>query len=146
MTVSFDSNILISAFAEGEDCHRQASVIIERLAEQRAMLFDQVLREFLAVAHRKQFVTPVRARETAGLLLHAFTLATSDRLDLTAASDLAEQHKLQYNDALLCCTAKRTGCTFLLSRDMQDGFMMGTMRIVDPFASANASLLADLLA
>jgi len=121
-------------------------MIVDQLALRRGLLPDQVIREFFAVAQRRGFVAPKSAREIARALCERLEVVTSTLDDLRAASELAERYRLQYYDALLCCTAKRGGCAFLLSRDMQDGFMVGTLRVVDPFAEKNGPLVAELLA
>jgi predicted nucleic acid-binding protein len=146
LTVCFDSNVLVCAFAEKERCHADALALVATLASKGLPLPDQVVREFLAVAHRKGAVDLTQAREVAALACRRFKIVPSTEDDLIAASELAQKHKLQFYDALLCCTARRAGCSVLLSQDMQDGFAFGNLRIIDPFAPANDSLVAELLA
>lgn len=145
MTVCFDSNVLIEAFGDDPALIEIARPIINTLASRSAKLPEQVLREFLAVAHRKRFMPVPAAREAVSTLSRRFDVVVSEVGDLIQASELAERHKLQFYDALLCCTTRRAGCSFLLSRDMQDGSLVGTVRIVDPFSPANTELVADLL-
>ena len=145
MTVSFDSNVLIYAFSVDEPVQSKARVIVETLAERGGSLPEQVIREFLAIAQRRRFMPPTKARQIATSISERFEIVTGASDDLWAASELAERHKLQYCDSLLCCTARRAGCSFLLSRDMQDGFTIGAMRIINPFVPANDDLVAELL-
>jgi predicted nucleic acid-binding protein len=145
LTVSCDSNVLIYAFSKQDKVYPEARLIVQGLVRLGTILCDQTIREFLAVAHRRRIISPENARSIATTFIDQFELSRAEAEDLLEASKLAERHRLQYYDALLCCTARRSGCSFLLSRDMQDGFLVGTMRIVNPFLPENKELVGSLL-
>ena len=63
-----------------------------------------------------------------------------------AALDLVIEHRLQFWDALIVNAAAEAGCTLLLSEDMQDGFMIRGVTIVNPLADKPHEKLARLLA
>ena len=56
---------------------------------------------------------------------------------------LAEKYQMQFFDALIVVITRRAGATILISEDMQDGLEIDGLRIVNPFAAANETLLAD---
>lgn len=73
------------------------------------------------------------------------TVIDTDAAATLAASELAERHRLQYFDALICIVAQRSGASILFSEDMHDGLRLGMMTIVNPFAPTNAALLDQAL-
>ncbi len=146
LTVCFDTNLLIYAFTPDDDRHTLASRIVTVLSGRKSPLPEQVLREFLAVAHRKKFMPGEPAREVVGTLSRRFEIIRGEPQDIVTASSLAERYQLQYYDALICVVAGRAGTTVLLTQDMQDGFRVGGLTIIDPFAPRNARALEQLIA
>ncbi len=61
------------------------------------------------------------------------------------ALDLATDHKLQFWDALIVATAASSGCSLLLSEDMQDGFAWRGITVVNPFSAKPHRKLARVL-
>jgi len=53
--------------------------------------------------------------------------------------------KLSWWDALLLATALRNGVTTLLSEDLQDGIVIGGLKVLNPFTEANAQKVGSLL-
>ena len=144
MTVCFDTNVLIYAFIADDARHRTAASIVTGLASRGASLPSQVLREFLAVVHRKAFMPLAAAREAVATFENRFDLCAGSSADLIGASKLAERHQLNFYDALICVVARKAGVSTLLSEDMKDGTIFEGMRIIDPFAEANRDTLVEL--
>jgi predicted nucleic acid-binding protein len=46
---------------------------------------------------------------------------------------IAERHQLQFYDSLLLASALEAGCKRFVSEDMQNGMMIDSLRIVNPF-------------
>lgn len=46
---------------------------------------------------------------------------------------------------MIWATAKRAGCRLLLTEDGQDGFALGGVTLVNPFASPHSPLLTEAL-
>jgi predicted nucleic acid-binding protein len=144
LTVCFDTNVLIYAFAADDARHQIASSIVTNLAGRGRQLPSQVLREFLAVVHRKAFMPLEAAREAVRRFESRFDLCASTPADLIAASRLAERHQLNFYDALICVVARQAGVSSLLSEDMKDGAVLDGVRIVNPFAEGNRETLSEL--
>jgi predicted nucleic acid-binding protein len=144
LTVCFDTNVLIYAFTADDARHRIASLIVTNLASQGGSLPSQVLREFLAVVHRKAFMPLVAAREVIKTLENRFDACASNSADLIEASKLAERHRLNFYDAFICVVARRAGASTLLSEDMKDGAVLDGLRIINPFADGNRETLIGL--
>ena len=81
-----------------------------------------------------------------GIIEAAASVIDTDAATTLAASELAERHRLQYFDALICVVAQRGGASILFSEDMHDGLRLGMMTIVNPFAAANADIVAAAMA
>jgi predicted nucleic acid-binding protein len=72
-----------------------------------------------------------------------FNCPATKREDVVEAACLAEQHNLQYFDALIIAVARHAGATILLSEDMQDGLEIDGLRVVNPFLAENDGVIAD---
>lgn len=105
----------------------------------------QALGELFAVLLRNgkpvEFVRTVVLEFSEG-----FGTANSSATTLAAAMDLVVVHQLQFWDALIVTAAVEAGCSFLLSEDMQDGFVVRGLTIVNPLADKPHEKLARLLA
>lgn len=142
--IAFDTNILVYAQQEDFDArHRQATDLIASAVFASAIMSVQVLGEFLNICIRKFKIAPIDAVEQIGDYLQVFECPQTDAYDLTEAASLVAAHQLQFFDALIIVVATRAGATMLLSEDMQDGFEIDGLKIVNPFAAANETLLAD---
>jgi predicted nucleic acid-binding protein len=64
---------------------------------------------------------------------------------MTAALNLASEHRLQIWDAVILSAASSAGCRLLLSEDLQDGFTWNGLTVVNPFSKTPHHLLADAL-
>ena len=54
--------------------------------------------------------------------------------DILGAIDLHRLHRISFWDALLVQTARRAGCTTLLTEDLQDGRRFDGIVVRNPFA------------
>jgi predicted nucleic acid-binding protein len=75
----------------------------------------------------------------------AFSSAPTEPVTMLLAADLAAGHQLGIWDAVILATASQSGCRFLLSEDMQDGFTWGGVTVVNPFTSSAPPMLESLL-
>ena len=61
------------------------------------------------------------------------------------AAELALVRRLQLWDSVICVVSSHSGAKLLLSEDLQDGGMIGDVRVINPFNAANETRLADLI-
>lgn len=145
MRVTFDTNILVYAFDPAEpEKRRLAQDLITRFTEGRATVPLQVLSETLNAAHRKRKLSVDLAREACEIVERRCVLEPTLPADLISASSLAERHKIQFFDALICTVSMRAGIDILLSEDMHDGLRLGFLEIVNPFIAANEPRIRTL--
>ncbi len=141
MVVSCDSNIIVYANDISDpEKHARAEGLLVRLLSKNSCLFaGQTLSEFMNVAIRKRRVSLPVAREVLGIAERQADIIEQTTDDRLAASILAESRKIQFYDALLCCTLARVGVTTLLSEDMADGEDYGGVTVLSPFNPADAA-------
>ena len=132
--LTIDSNILIYAFdPTNPEKHRRSILILDAMLNAHAVLPMQCLSEFYSVVTRKRFLTPAAAESIIHGLIETLMVVPSEIVDLASAMQLKRLHGLQYFDSLIIMTARRAGCTVLISEDMQAGREISGLKIVDAF-------------
>jgi len=130
----FDTNILI--YADDKAAPAKQRRALELVAEHRragtGVLSLQVLQEYFVTVTRKLQVDARIARRKVELLAE-FDVATPEVTDILAAVDLHRLHGLSFWDALVLRSAQQSGCSVLLTEDMQNTREMDGVRIVNPF-------------
>jgi predicted nucleic acid-binding protein len=130
----FDTNILI--YADDKAAPAKQRRALDLVAEHRragtGVLSLQVLQEYFVTVTRKLQVDARIARRKVELLAE-FDVATPEVTDILAAIDLHRLHGLSFWDALVLRSAQQSGCSVLLTEDMQNTREMDGVRIVNPF-------------
>ena len=129
-----DTNIV--AYADDLDAPGKQTVALDLLgrayAESAGIISLQVLQEYFVTATRKLGVAPADARRKVELLAR-MEMVRLDGTDVLAAIDLQGLHGLSFWDALIIQAALLARCSILYSEDLQHGFRLGSLRIVNPF-------------
>ena len=132
-----DTNIL--AYADDLDSPAKQAVALELLAraygESAGVISLQVLQEYFVTATRKLGVAVADARRKVELLSR-LELVRLEAPDVLAAIDLQGLHGFSFWDALIIQASLQARCTILYSEDMQPGFRLGPVQIVNPFIEA----------
>ncbi len=144
--VAIDTNILIYAELEpdSEKGMRSADLILR--AARDGVIAVQVLGEFLRFVQRRvpsSFEEAIRQ-----VLLYQAVFLTPPTTDaiINKSSEMARTHRLQFWDCVVCAASAQAGAKMLLTEDMQDGRVIDGLRLLNPFAAANAKPVDDLLA
>jgi predicted nucleic acid-binding protein len=135
-----DTNILVYRFdPRFPEKQRAATALLRRgIAEDSVRLAHQAVVEFVAATTRSgprspPLLTPEEAgREAEGLLSQFVVLYPTEVLLRTAIRGAAAYH-LSWYDAHMWAYAEHYGLRELLTEDFQDGEMIGTVRIRNPF-------------
>jgi predicted nucleic acid-binding protein len=134
-----DTNVLVYADAADEgDKHARARVLIAQyLRDGDGVISTQVLHEFVNAAIRKLGLPLdlVRARVR---LYSRFETVNASAAAVLDAIDLHALHTISIWDALILQGARQSGCSQLLTEDLQAGAVIGGVRIVNPFDVAPA--------
>lgn len=136
MICFFDTNVFLYAIDAGDPIRQERA--LQRLAraarDDTVVLSTQVLHEFYAIATRK-LQPPLSAAEAAAQVrrLCAFQVMGSTAQAVQAAMTLAQEHQLQWWDALILEAALRAGADVLISEDGQAGRQFGRLVVENPF-------------
>lgn len=129
-----DTNILIySIDKDAGTRHDQARVMVDRLADADCVLTLQALAEFFHAVTRKNKMPVAEAASMVCDWMELFPVATADGRNLKEAMRLKEQEGFSFWDAMLIEAARASGVTSLLSKDLQDGRLIGALRVENPF-------------
>lgn len=131
----FDTNILI--YADDKSTPAKQRRALDLVAAHRragtGVVSMQVLQEYFVTVTRKLGVEARVARRKVELLAE-FDVAVPDVADILAAIDLHRLHRLSFWDCLVIRSAKQSGCSVLLTEDLQESREVDGVRIVNPFA------------
>ena len=104
--------------------------------EQRSGVVSlQVLQEYFVTTTGKLGVAAIQARRKTALFAR-LDLVIPAIDDVLAAIDLHRLHTLSFWDALIVQAALISRCAVLYSEDMQDGWLVDGLRIVNPFSES----------
>jgi predicted nucleic acid-binding protein len=129
-----DSNVLIYAddAAYPVKQGKAVALIMEHGRQRSAVVSLQVLGEYYSAATRKLHLDPGVARSQVELYAQ-FQVVEPTLTDILGAIDLHRLHGISYYDSLILRCAKQSGCSVLLTEDMQHGQVIDGVRIVNPF-------------
>lgn len=134
-----DTNVLV--YADDRDAPekraRAREIIRSAFRQRTGAVSHQVLRELFVAATRKLDLSAVAARRRVELYARLDVVSLS-LTDLLAAIDLTRLHSLSLWDALIFRAALIGGCQVLYSEDLQDGFRLEGLEVVNPFRSRPA--------
>ena len=130
----FDTNVLVYADDHGspEKQARSIDLIAEHRLGGTAVLSLQVIQEYYAITTRKLGTDSGVARRKVEVLSQ-LEVVTTTLDDLLAAIDLHRAHQVSIWDALVVRAAQRSGCSVLLTEDLQDGRAFDGVEVVNPF-------------
>ena len=143
---SLDTNILVYAVDRDAGDRRELALeIVDQAARGDCVLTLQALAEFFHATTRKRLLPAAQARALIGDWRSLFTIAVADANALSDAMDAVSEHRVSFWDAMLWATARRAGCSALVSEDLQDGRRLGGVEIVNPFSQDQTRRLQLLL-
>ena len=136
---SLDSNILVYAADRdaSENRHEISVALVARAARSDCVLTLQSLSEFFSVTTRKRLLRPEDAGAFVSDWLAVFQVAPNAADDLVDAMQVLMGFRVSFRDAMLWATARRAGCSAILSEDFQDGQVLQGVRFINPFLRKN---------
>jgi predicted nucleic acid-binding protein len=131
---SIDTNILIySIDTDAGTRHEQAREVMDALPDADCVLTLQALAEFFHAVTRKDKMPAEEAAAMVHDWMELFPVAVADGRTLTGAIHMKMAESFSFWDAMLVEAARTAGVTRLLSEDMQNGRIVGALRIENPF-------------
>jgi predicted nucleic acid-binding protein len=132
--VFFDSNILLYAddkrFPEKQQLAEQ--LIRSHRKNNTGVVSLQVLQEFYSNATRKLKLDPFIARLKVDIFSR-FRLVEPNLSDVLMAVQLSQTSRINYWDAMIVHCARKSGCSSVLTEDLNHGQVVDGVRIVNPF-------------
>jgi len=128
-----DTNILVYADDRSAAAKRDRSrqLIRELLGGGNGWVSIQVLQEYFSAVTRKLGIEAGAARRRVELYTR-FGVAVLSPTDVLSAIDLHRLYQFSIWDALILRAAVVSGCRILYSEDLQDGFRLENLEVVNP--------------
>lgn len=129
--VFFDTNVVLYLLSADERKADRA----EALLAEGGVVSVQVLNEAASVCRRKLKLPWPEVRELLDVVkacceVMPLALDTHQR-----ALDLAERYRLSLCDALICAAAQNADAVVLYTEELQDGLVLGGLRVCNPFVA-----------
>ena len=129
-----DTNILVYS-VDGKDPVKQGiarKILIEALVSREYLISAQVLNEFSNIALLKLKMSIQEVRRFVEIF-GQINVVSIDRSWTEKALSLKEKFGTQFFDSLLLVAAEENGCDTILTEDLNDGQMYGSVKAIDPF-------------
>jgi predicted nucleic acid-binding protein len=129
-----DTNVLLYADDSANPVKRERAqeLIREVVHDRNGRLSLQVLQEYFSAAIRKLGLDAEAARRRIEIYSR-LDVVRLEVIDLFGAIDLHRLHGFSIWDALILRAALISGCRRLYTEDLQHGFRIETIEIVNPF-------------
>lgn len=140
----FDTNLFIYAMDPLDPALRGIStgLIGKASTSGRLVLSPQVLNEcYRVLVHKRRLIGATLAER----YLSAFHGACTAPLDVTThrmAIDIETRHRLSWWDCVVVASAIQANCTHFVSEDLNDGQVIESLTVVNPFAPHAPATLA----
>ena len=135
-----DTNILAYAVdRDGDERHERSRILLGRAARCDSALTVQALAEFLHDTTRKSLLPFTSASGLVRGWLEVFHVVSAGAETIVEAMDAVEEHRLSFRNATLWATAQQSGCSVILTEDMQDGRRLGGVEFINPFTTEAAA-------
>ena len=131
-----DTNVWVYAVDAADPAKRERALAATAPAAGRDLVVStQVLTEFYAVVTRKLALpVPVDDAEAMVRQLAALPVVAIDSAVVVSAITASRTWQISIWDALIIRAAEVAGCRRILSEDLADGVMYGSVRVENPFA------------
>ena len=133
-----DTNVMVYV-ADDTDAARQMvarGIVQKALSSDEYVISAQVLNEFSSVLFKKLKKTSLEVDRFLTIIEGVRTVAVKPGWTRKAIR-LMERYGTQFFDSLLLVAAAENGCDEILTEDLNDGQMYGSVKAVNPFKNAS---------
>lgn len=132
--VFIDSNIFLYSLDSSDKAKNKTSseVILKYAKENLIVISTQVLNEVYVVAVKKLGIDPISAKEFIRTMKKFYLISITPEI-IESAIDCSILNRISYRDALMIATAETSGCTTLVSEDLNAGQRIRGVEILNPF-------------
>ena len=129
-----DTNVLIYSI-DGKDPTKQVvarEIVVSAVRGGGFLISAQVLNEFSNIALLKLKLSVEEVRKFVSFFSRIGAVSLESRWT-DAALLLKQRYETQFFDSLLLAAAQENGCDEILTEDLNDGQMYGSVKAVNPF-------------
>ena len=129
-----DTNVLIYSI-DGKDPTKQVvarEIVVSAVRGAGFLISAQVLNEFSNIALLKLKLSVEEVRKFVSFFSRIGVVSLESRWT-DAALLLKQRYETQFFDSLLLAAAQENGCDEILTEDLNDGQMYGSVKAVNPF-------------
>ena len=129
-----DTNVLVYSI-DGKDPAKQVvarEVVVSAVRGGGFLISAQVLNEFSNIALLKLKLSVEEVRKFVSFFSRIGVVSLESRWT-DAALLLKQRYETQFFDSLLLAAAQENGCDEILTEDLNDGQMYGSVKAVNPF-------------
>ena len=129
-----DTNVLIYS-VDGKDPAKQVvarDIVVSALRGGGSLISAQVLNEFSNIALLKLRLSVEEVRKFVSFFSRIGVVSLESRWT-DAALLLKQRYQTQFFDSLLLVAAQENGCDEIITEDLNDGQMYGSVRAINPF-------------
>ena len=129
-----DTNVLIYSI-DGKDPAKQVvarEIVVSAVRGGGLLISAQVLNEFSTIALLKLKLSVEEVRKFISFFSRIGVVSLESRWT-DAALLLKQRYETQFFDSLLLAAAQENGCDEILTEDLNDGQMYGSVKAVNPF-------------
>ena len=137
MKTFLDTNLFVYANDARDPAKQRIAIatVGRALRESNGVVSSQVLMEYAAVAISK--LKQARAAVVRQLLaMERLEVPLLDGVLVRSALELMAAYSLSFWDAAIVAAAQAAHCEVILSQDLGDGMMFGSVTVRNPFAAA----------
>ena len=134
MRTYLDANVFLYSFLDQDAGKKLKAVeIIAKAVESNSGFISlQVVREFCNVMLKKS-ERPMSELKGALRLFDSFQMIDGSMSLIRKALEIKDRYKIQFFDSLHLASAEAAGCDEILTEDLNDGQMYGSVKAVNPF-------------
>ena len=128
-----DSNIWLYAFIETQDTDK--SGVAKSVIQNRNIAITvstQIINEVCVNLIRKAHFSEKKIRELVESFYNKYNVLEISKENLLKASEIREHHNFSFWDSLILASALYASAEIFYSEDMQNGFVIEKMKIVNP--------------
>ena len=129
-----DTNVLVYSI-DGKDPAKQVvarGIVVSAVRGGGFLISAQVLNEFSNIALLKLKLSVEEVRKFVSFFSRIGVVSLESRWT-DAALLLKQRYETQFFDSLLLAAAQENGCDEILTEDLNDGQMYGSVKAVNPF-------------
>jgi predicted nucleic acid-binding protein len=133
-TYFIDTNIWLYAFIQGQNAEKNeiAKAIIK---ECEIVISTQIINELCVNLIKKVSFSEIEIQNLITSLYRKYTVFELSQDILIKASKIRTNHSFSFWDSIVAASALDCDADYLISEDMQDGFLLeNSLKITNPFA------------